>query len=127
MDFSICRLFKTYRDKKYLYFLMEACLGGDLWTVLQKHKFFDEKTAKFMTGCVVEALSYLHSRNMIYRDLKPENLMLDEHGYVKLVKPNSVILKLKMPLRKLAQSLVRENVTTLKSFLVNRFINIPLG
>lgn len=79
------RLFKTYRDKKYLYFLLEPCLGGDLWTVLQKHKFFEERISKFMTGCVVEALSYLHSKNMIYRDLKPENLMLDERGYIKLV------------------------------------------
>uniref|UniRef100_A0A182K172 cGMP-dependent protein kinase n=1 Tax=Anopheles christyi TaxID=43041 RepID=A0A182K172_9DIPT len=81
----IVRLYKTYRDKKYLYFLMEACLGGDVWTVLQKSKFFDERTARFITGCVVEAFEYLHSRNMIYRDLKPENLMLDEKGYIKLV------------------------------------------
>ncbi|XP_053695892.1 cGMP-dependent protein kinase 1 [Sabethes cyaneus] len=81
----IVRLYKTYRDKKYLYFLMEACLGGDVWTILQKSKYFDERTARFMTGCVVEAFEYLHSRNMIYRDLKPENLMLDEKGYIKLV------------------------------------------
>ncbi|XP_055548117.1 cGMP-dependent protein kinase 1 [Wyeomyia smithii] len=81
----IVRLYKTYRDKKYLYFLMEACLGGDVWTILQKNKYFDERTARFMTGCVVEAFEYLHSRNMIYRDLKPENLMLDEKGYIKLV------------------------------------------
>ncbi|XP_065088354.1 cGMP-dependent protein kinase 1 [Ochlerotatus camptorhynchus] len=81
----IVRLYKTYRDKKYLYFLMEACLGGDVWTILQKNKHFDERTARFMAGCVVEAFEYLHSRNMIYRDLKPENLMLDEQGYIKLV------------------------------------------
>lgn len=81
----IVRLYKTYRDKKYLYFLMEACLGGDVWTILQKSKHFDERTARFMAGCVVEAFEYLHSRNMIYRDLKPENLMLDEQGYIKLV------------------------------------------
>lgn len=83
--FPLHRLYKTYRDKKYLYFLMEACLGGDVWTILQKSKYFDERTARFMTGCVVEAFEYLHSRNMIYRDLKPENLMLDERGYIKLV------------------------------------------
>ncbi|XP_055599697.1 cGMP-dependent protein kinase 1 [Uranotaenia lowii] len=81
----IVRLYKTYRDKKYLYFLMEACLGGDVWTVLQKCKYFEEKTARFMTGCVVLAFEYLHSRNIIYRDLKPENLMLDDQGYIKLV------------------------------------------
>lgn len=79
------RLFKTYKNKKYIYFLMEPCLGGDVWTQLQRLKSFDDKTAKFVTGCVVEAFEYLHTRNIIYRDLKPENLMLDSEGYVKLV------------------------------------------
>lgn len=64
---------------------MEPCLGGDVWTQLQRYKSFDDKTAKFVTGCVVEAFQYLHTRNIIYRDLKPENLMLDSEGYVKLV------------------------------------------
>lgn len=79
------RLYKTYKDSKYLYFLMEPILGGDVWTVLQRKKFFDEKTAKFMSACVVEALEHLHSLNIVYRDLKPENLMLDSKGYVKVV------------------------------------------
>ncbi|KAJ6649734.1 cGMP-dependent protein kinase, isozyme 1 [Pseudolycoriella hygida] len=81
----IVKLYKTFRDSKYIYFLMEACLGGDVWTQLQKYKSFDEKTAKFVTGCVVEAFDYLHSRNIIFRDLKPENAILDAEGYVKLV------------------------------------------
>lgn len=82
----IVHLYKTFRDKKYLYFLMEACLGGDLFGLLQKQKnrFFDEKHARFYAACVLESLSYLHDRNYIYRDLKPENLMIDAKGYLKL-------------------------------------------
>lgn len=64
---------------------MEPVLGGDVWTILQKQRFFPENVARFMTACVVEAFQYLHSKNIIYRDLKPENLMLDKNGYIKLV------------------------------------------
>ncbi|RVE50108.1 hypothetical protein evm_005314 [Chilo suppressalis] len=81
----LCKLYRTYKDNKYVYFLMEPVLGGDVWTILQKQRFFAENVARFMTACVVEAFEYLHSKNIIYRDLKPENLMLDKHGYIKLV------------------------------------------
>lgn len=46
---------------------------------------FSEPIAVFCTACVVEAYAYLHKKNIMYRDLKPENLMLDIKGYVKLV------------------------------------------
>ncbi|XP_033150210.1 LOW QUALITY PROTEIN: cGMP-dependent protein kinase 1 [Drosophila busckii] len=81
----IAQLYRTYRNEKYVYFLMEACMGGDVWTVMTKRQYFDDKTAKFIAGCVVEAFDYLHAHNFIYRDLKPENLMLSSDGYCKLV------------------------------------------
>lgn len=46
----------------------------------------DESSTKFYTACVTQALAFLHARNVVYRDVKPENIVLDERGYAKLVK-----------------------------------------
>ncbi|KAG7271516.1 hypothetical protein CRUP_007505 [Coryphaenoides rupestris] len=81
----IVKLYRTFKDNKYVYMLLEACLGGEIWSLLRDRGSFDEATAKFCVGCVTEAFHYLHRSGVIYRDLKPENLMLDSEGYVKLV------------------------------------------
>lgn len=81
----ITRLFKTFKDRKFVYMMLEVCLGGEVWTILRDHGSFDETTSRFVVACVLEAFQYLHSKGIIYRDLKPENLLLDNRGYIKLV------------------------------------------
>ncbi|KAL1513182.1 hypothetical protein ABEB36_002627 [Hypothenemus hampei] len=82
----IVRLYQTFRDSKYIYFLLEVCMGGDLWNLLrrQRRKCFDTDTAKFYAGCILEALNYLHKKDIVYRDLKPENVMVTASGYLKV-------------------------------------------
>ena len=56
---------------------MDAYLGGDVYGILKKVGSLTDPVARFYAACVLEALEYLHLRGIIYRDLKPENLMLD--------------------------------------------------
>uniref|UniRef100_A0A8C5HDT6 cGMP-dependent protein kinase n=1 Tax=Gouania willdenowi TaxID=441366 RepID=A0A8C5HDT6_GOUWI len=81
----IVRLYKMFKDAECLYSLTEACLGGDLSDLLRYKGYLDECSTRFYTACVVEALTFLHCRGVVYRDVKPENVVLDEHGYAKLV------------------------------------------
>uniref|UniRef100_A0A3Q2ZWV4 Uncharacterized protein n=1 Tax=Kryptolebias marmoratus TaxID=37003 RepID=A0A3Q2ZWV4_KRYMA len=81
----IVRLHKTFRDAEHLYLLTEACLGRDLSCLLKDKGFLGDCSSRFYTACVVEALSFLHHRGVVHRDVRPENVVLDERGYAKLV------------------------------------------
>jgi cGMP-dependent protein kinase len=74
-----------FSDQKYVYLLLDAYLGGDLWGVLHNQGPFNDAIARFYVACVVEGFGYLHKRGYCYRDLKPENLMVDNNGYVRII------------------------------------------
>lgn len=71
----------AFHDKKRMYLGLELKQGGDLRFHMMK-KVFNETEAKFIVACIVEALSYIHSKNVIHKDLKPENVVFDNRGYV---------------------------------------------
>jgi len=77
-------LYQTFQDRDYLYFLLEPSLGGELFSVLREKSFFKQDEARFFAASVVSVFEYLHSKDIIYRDLKPENLLLDGRGYLKV-------------------------------------------
>ncbi len=73
--------------------MLEWCPGGELFFYLKKHKRMSEEIARFYFLELCLGIQYLHKKNIIYRDLKPENLLFDIDGHLKiadfgLAKPN---------------------------------------
>mmetsp|Transcript_17796 Transcript_17796/g.19285 ORF Transcript_17796/g.19285 Transcript_17796/m.19285 type:complete len:447 (+) Transcript_17796:341-1681(+) len=79
------RYFGNFQDRYYIHFALEYCPGGELFHRLGRKKFFIPSVAKFYATEIFSALDHMHSLNFMYRDLKPENVILDEEGHCKLV------------------------------------------
>jgi serine/threonine protein kinase len=80
----IVNLHYAFQTSDKLYFVMDYCPGGDMFHHLAKQRRFSERVSCVYSAEIVLALEYLHSFGIIYRDLKPENLLLDANGHIKL-------------------------------------------
>ncbi|XP_060038679.1 cAMP-dependent protein kinase catalytic subunit PRKX [Erinaceus europaeus] len=80
----VVQLFWTGHDARRLYLLLELAPGGELFAHLRARGRLGGAAGQFFAAEVVSALAYLHSRAIVYRDLKPENVLLDRQGHVKL-------------------------------------------
>jgi len=81
----VIQLYETYNGSQSLYLLLELALGGELYATYNKKSLWgNEKCAKFYVAGTVFAFDHLHSKKIIFRDLKPENLLLNNEGRLKL-------------------------------------------
>jgi serine/threonine protein kinase len=80
----IVNMIRGFMDDDRLYILLEYVVGGELFSHLRKSGKFPNDVAKFYSAEVMNAFEYLHSKDIIYRDLKPENLLLDGLGNIKI-------------------------------------------
>merc|ERR1719453_1499948 len=80
----IVRMHYAFQTPKKLHFVLEFCAGGELFFHLSRAGRFSEGRCRFYSAEILLALGYLHGLNIVYRDLKPENVLLDQDGHAKL-------------------------------------------
>jgi len=81
----IIQVFGTYQDDQFCYFLLELVTGAEFFETLITYLKFDIPSTTFYAANVVLAFAHLHKHGIVYRDTKPENLLLDSNGYIKLI------------------------------------------
>lgn len=83
----ICNVHYAFQDTKYLYLALDYCAGGDmrynLGRALDRH--FSEDVVRFYAAQLILAIEYCHSVHTLHRDVKPENILLTESGYIKVL------------------------------------------
>ena len=81
----IVKLVKSLKDQNYVYFLMDYIKGKELFDVIRDIGLLSKFQTQFYGASMMLAVEYLHERKFIFRDIKPENIMVLENGYIKVI------------------------------------------
>ncbi|XP_057957472.1 serine/threonine-protein kinase RUNKEL [Malania oleifera] len=81
---NVLKFYSWYETSAHLWLVLEYCVGGDLMTLLRQDGQLPEESVHDLAHDLVRALQFLHSKGIIYCDLKPSNILLDENGHTKL-------------------------------------------
>ena len=74
-----------FQSEARIYFVMNYITGGELYSTLLDHKKFSEKIAKFYAAQIISAIGVLHDHDVMHKDLKMENILLDSSGYLQII------------------------------------------
>ncbi|KAK8925689.1 Mitogen-activated protein kinase kinase kinase 2 [Platanthera zijinensis] len=81
---NILKFYSWYESSAHLWLILEYCVGRDLMSLLKEDGRLPEESVHDLAHDIVKALQFLHSKGIIYCDLKPSNILLDENGHIKL-------------------------------------------
>ncbi|EFN57977.1 hypothetical protein CHLNCDRAFT_20239 [Chlorella variabilis] len=77
---NVVDMYEVWEDASYLFIVMEACMGGELFDMVIERKHFTEADAASITAAMLSVMQHCHSKGIIHRDLKPENFLLLREG-----------------------------------------------
>ncbi|CAI4720685.1 BPG_G0046050.mRNA.1.CDS.1 [Saccharomyces cerevisiae] len=80
----VVSLYYSFQDAQYLYLIMEFLPGGDLMTMLIRWQLFTEDVTRFYMAECILAIETIHKLGFIHRDIKPDNILIDIRGHIKL-------------------------------------------
>ena len=81
----IMKMVKYMKNENFIFFLMEYIKGKELWEVIRDIGLLNKEQTQFYSGSMLLAINYLHKKKVIYRDIKPENIMVNDIGYIKII------------------------------------------